>query len=113
MNQGGGEITLILDREKKALFQSILLQAIEIRDKVAVIRIREPQAEDIIPGIEIPGLFAYFINQISKIGINILDMISTRSTITLVIEDQDLLRTYAALSNCILYFRKMDEEPLP
>ena len=56
INQGGGEITLILDREKKALFQNILPQAIEIREKVAVIRIREPKVEDIVPGIDIPGL---------------------------------------------------------
>ena len=113
VNQGGGEITLILDREKKALFQNILPQAIEIREKVAVIRIREPQAEDIVPGIDIPGLFAYFINQISKIGINILDMISTASTLTIVIAEQDLMRTYEALSNCIQYFRKKDGKPKP
>jgi len=113
VNQGGGEITLILDREKKALFQNILPQAVEIREKVAVIRIREPKFEDIFPAIEIPGLFSYFINQISKIGINILDMISTASTLTLVIADQDLMRTYEALSNCIQYFRTKDEEPKP
>jgi serine/threonine protein kinase len=37
INQGGGEITLIFDREKKALFQGILAQAIEVREKAAVI----------------------------------------------------------------------------
>jgi serine/threonine protein kinase len=111
INQGGGEITLILDREKKALFQDILPQAIEIREKVAVIRIREPKAEDIVPGVDVPGLYGYFIDQMSKIPINILDIISTRSTLTLVIAEEDLMRAYSALSDCIQYFRKKDAEP--
>jgi len=113
INQGGGETTLILDREKKALFQNILPQAMEIREMVAVIRIREPKADDIIPGIDIPGLYAYFINQISKIGINILDIISMASELMLVIAEQDLMQTYGALSNCIQYFRKKVGTPKP
>jgi len=109
ISQGGGEITLILDREKRALFQNILPQAREIREKLAVIRIQEPKAEDIVPGIEIPGLYAYFVNQLSKIGINIMDMMSPGSTFMLVIAEQDLMRTYAALSKSIQYFREKME----
>ena len=111
INQGGGEITLILDREKKALFQDILPQAIEIREKAAVIRIKEPKAEDIIPGVDVPGLYAYIINQISRIPVNILDIISTRSTLTLVIAEEGLMRAYSALSDRIQYFRKKVAEP--
>jgi hypothetical protein len=62
INQGGGEITLVLDREIRALFQNILPQAIAMREKAAVIRIRESKAEDSAAGIEVPGLFAYFID---------------------------------------------------
>jgi len=108
INQGGGEITLILDREKRALFQNILPQAIEIREKAAVIKIRESKIEDIVPGADVPGLFAYFIDQISRIQINILDIISTLSTLTLVIAEEDLMRAYSVLSNCIQHFRKKD-----
>jgi hypothetical protein len=108
INQGGGEITLILDREKRSLFLNILPQAIEIREKAAVIRIRESKAEDIVPGIEVPGLFAYFIDQVSGVRVNILDIISTRSTLTLVIAEEDLMRAYSALSECIQHLRKMD-----
>jgi len=106
ISQGGGEITVILDREKRALFQNILPQAREIREKVAVIRIQEPKAEDIIPAIEIPGLYAYFVNQISKIGINIMNIVSMGSTLMLVIAEQDLMQTYAALSKSIQYHRE-------
>ena len=109
INQGGGEITVILDREKRALFQDIIPQAREIREKVAVIRIQEPKAEDIISGIEIPGLYAYFVNQISKIGINITNIMSMGSTLMFVIAEQDLMQTYAALSKSIQYHREKTE----
>ncbi len=105
INQGGGEITLIIDREIRASFQNILTQAIEIREKAAVIRIREPKAEDGVPGIEVPGMFAYFINQLSKIRINILDIISTRSTLMFVIAEEDLMQAYSVLSDCIQHLR--------
>lgn len=108
VNQGGGEITLILDRETRASFQNILNQALEIREKVAVIRIRDAKVEDGFPGIEVPGLFAYFINQLSKIRINILDFISTRSTFMFVIAEEDLMQAYSVLSDSIQHFRKKD-----
>jgi serine/threonine protein kinase len=111
INQGGGEITLILDREHKALFQNILPQAMEIREKLAVIRIREPKAEDIVHGIDVPGLYAFFINQISKININILDIMSPGSNLMLVIAEQDVMRAYATLSHSIQYFRNKDGKP--
>jgi serine/threonine protein kinase len=111
INQGGGEITLVLDRESRALFQNILPQAIAMREKAAVIRIRESKAEDSAAGIDIPGLFAYFIDQLSRVPINILDVISTRSTLTLVIAEEDLMQAYSALSYCIQHFRKRDGQP--
>jgi serine/threonine protein kinase len=113
INQGGGEITIILDREKKALFQNILPQAIEIREKAAVITIREPKAEHVVSNLDVPGLFAYFIDQISKIRISILDIISTRTTLTLIIAEEDLMRAYSALSKGIQHFREKDGMPTP
>jgi serine/threonine protein kinase len=105
-NQGGGEITLILDREIRASFQDILTQAIETREKAAVIRIRESKAEDGVPGIEVPGMFAYFINQLSRNRINILDIISTRSTLMFVVAGEDLMPAYSVLSDGIQHLRK-------
>ncbi len=46
-------------------------------------------------------------------GINILDIISMASELMLVIAEQDLMQTYAALSNCIQYFRKKVGTPKP
>ena len=109
VNQGGGEITLILDRETRASFQNIMTQAVEIREKVAVIRIREPRPEDGVPGIDVPGLFAFFINQLSKVRINIMDFISTRSTFMFVIAEEDLMQAYSVLSDCIQYFRNKEK----
>jgi hypothetical protein len=82
-----------------------------MRDKAAVIRIRESKAEESAAGIEVPGLFAYFIDQLSRIPINILDVISTRSTLTLLIAEEDLMQAYSALSYCIQHFRKRDGQP--
>ncbi len=113
INQGGGEITIILDREKKPLFQGILAEAIEVREKAAVIRIREPKADDIVPGVDSPGMFAYLINQVSRSRINIWDVISTLSTLTLVVAEEDLTRAYSALSDCIQHLRKKNKEPKP
>lgn len=106
VNQAGGEITLILDRETRASFQSIMTQAVEIREKVAVIRIREPRAWDGVPGIDVPGLFAFFINQLSNMKINIMDFISTRATFMFVIAEEDLMQAYSVLRDCIQYYRK-------
>ena len=66
------------------------------------------KVDDGFPGIEVPGLFAYFINQLSKIRINILDFISTRSTFMFVIAEEDLMQAYSVLSDSIQHFRKKD-----
>lgn len=105
VNQAGPEITLILDREARASFQDLAAQALEMREQVAVIRIREPSVEDGLPGIEVPGMFAYFINQLAGNRINILDMITTRSTLMFVVAGEDLMQAYSILSESIQSLR--------
>ena len=109
INQGGGEITCIFDREKESLFKAIIPQAREIRKKAAVIRIPEPKDEKLTPGIEVPGLFAFFIGQVSDIGVNILDIISTGSQLTLVTTEEDLIHAYTALTDNIRHYRNIVE----
>jgi hypothetical protein len=58
-------------------------------------------------------MFAYLMGQVSKNQINIWDIISTLSTLTLVIAEKDLMRAYPALSDCIQHCRKKDGEPKP
>jgi hypothetical protein len=40
-----------------------------------------------------------------------LDIISTRSTFMFVIAEEDLMRAYSALSDCIQQFRKEMDSP--
>jgi serine/threonine protein kinase len=105
VNQGGGEITCIFDREKDELFHKILSRAKEVREKVAVIRIQEPKGKQFSPGINVPGLYAFFIHEVSQMGVNLLDILSTGSQLTLVLAEEDLIKAYSALSDSIKYFR--------
>ncbi len=109
VNQSGGEITIVCEGDKEPLFRNIFPQAAAIRRKSAVIAIREPKAEGFMEGIEVPGLYAYFMNQVSRIGINLLDIVSTSSQLNLIISEEDLTRTYSALNNCIKQLRDKDE----
>lgn len=108
INQGGGEITLVFENDKEALFKNILSQAIEIRKKTAVVRILESKVGGVKASINVPGLYAFFINQVSKNNINILDIISTKSQLTLVIDEEDLTLTYSILNACTKYFRSKE-----
>ncbi len=109
INQGSGEITLVFENDKEALFKNIISEAIEIQKKAAVVRILESKVKGVKAGIEVPGLYAFFINQISKNNINILDIISTRSQLTLVVDEEDLTLAYSALNACIKYFRSKEK----
>lgn len=105
INQGSGEITIVFDKKNKYQFKKILANAVEVRDNSAILSIREGKIKGLMPSIEVPGLYAYFINQISQNGINILDVVSTRSQITFVIKESDLIKSYEVINNCIKHFR--------
>ena len=105
INQGSGEITLVFDKKNKHLFGKILANAVEVRENSAILSIKEGKIKGLTPSIEVPGLYAYFLNQISKNGLNILDVISTRSQITFVINEKDLIKSYEVINNCIKHFR--------
>lgn len=106
INQGSGEITIVFDKKNKSLFKNILSKAVEVRENSAIISIKETNQKDMTPSIEVPGLYAYFITQVSTNGINILDIISTKSQITLVINENDLTKSYETINDCIKHFRK-------
>ena len=106
INQGSGEITLVFDKKNKHLFRKILSNAVEVRENSAILSIKEGKIKELTPSIEVPGLYAYFMNQISKNGLNVLDVVSTRSQITFVINEKDLIKSYEVINNCIKHFRK-------
>jgi len=85
INQGGGEITIVCEANKERLFDHLLIEALEIRRKTAVIRIQEAKLKGIKPSIDVPGLYAFFISLISNNNINILDLISTRTQLTFIV----------------------------
>jgi hypothetical protein len=105
INQGGGEITIVCESSKESLFKHLLPEAIEIRRKTAIIRIQEAKERKIRPSIEVPGLFAFFIGSISNNNINILDLISTRTQLSVLVDEDDLMKAYLILNNSIKYFR--------
>jgi hypothetical protein len=105
INQGGGEITIVCEASKESLLKHLLPEAIEIRRKTAIIRIQEAKEREIRPSIEVPGLYAFFIGLISNNNINILDLISTRTQLTVIIDEDDLMNAYLILNNSIKYFR--------
>jgi hypothetical protein len=105
INQGGGEITIVCEASKESLFKHLLPEAIEIRKKTAIIRIQEAKEREIQPSIDVPGLYAFFIGLIANNNINILDLISTRTQLTVIVCEDDLMKAYLILNNSIKYFR--------
>jgi hypothetical protein len=105
INQGGGEITIVCETSKESLFKHLLPEAIEIKRKTAIIRIQEAKEREIQPSIDVPGLYAFFIGLISNNNINILDLISTRTQLTVIVDEDDLMKAYLILNNSIKYFR--------
>ena len=105
INQGGGEITIVCENSKESLFKHLLPEAIEIKRKTAIIRIQEAKEREIQPSIDVPGLYAFFIGLISNNNINILDLISTRTQLTVIVDEDELMKAYLILNNSIKYFR--------
>jgi serine/threonine protein kinase len=105
VNQGGGEITIICEAEKEKLLDTVRYRAVDYRPGVGILRIQEPREPDIAPGIEVPGLYAYFINELADNGINILDMVSTRTQLTVIVADGDLTSAFSVLSERIRQHR--------
>jgi aspartokinase len=108
VNQGSGDITIVCENDKKKLLAPVLDQAAEIQDKTAVIRIRDLVVEGVTPGIDVPGLYAFFIGKLARNGINILELISTRTQLTLVVDEEYLSLAYAVLNESIRDFRSKE-----
>jgi serine/threonine protein kinase len=101
VNQGGGVITIICDAVHEKLVAGLRYQALDYRSPVGVLRIQEAHDDDVKPGIEVPGLYAYFLGELAHKGINLLDMISTRSQLTLLLAEGDLTPAFVLLTERI------------
>lgn len=104
INQGPGEITIIIDEANLNVLNQ--KKAIEIRKKLALLTIKEKLVDEKYRSIDIPGLYAYFVTQLSKKGVNIQEVISTSSQISFLIDETDLTKAYEILKSCVEYCKK-------
>ena len=102
INQGAGEITVIIDKSNLNLFKDYD----DKKGKLAVLTIKESPIKQKDKGIDVPGLYAYFINQLSKRGINIIEIISTSSQVSFIIEEKDLTNSYSIIKECVEYCKQ-------
>lgn len=101
VNQGAGEITVILDEKNKVFFDDCKKYLIESTLNLAILSIKDNTKKS----INVPGIYAYFINQLVKKSINIVEVVSTLSEITFVIKNSDLVRAYETIEKSINFYR--------
>ncbi|MBU0758062.1 MAG: hypothetical protein KKF44_08375 [Nanoarchaeota archaeon] len=106
INQGPGEITAIIDEYNFNYFFDIEKKVTEKRDSLVLISIKETPYMDMEKGIDTPGLYAYFINRIARKGINIIEVISTSSQVSFLIDETDFTRAYNTINESIRYCRE-------
>lgn len=105
INQGSGEVTVIIDDKNRHLLKDLDKFRIEVSRHLAVLSINESISKESVKSIDTPGIYAYFINQLARRSINIVEVISTYSQITFVLENDDLMRAHDIIRRNILYFR--------
>lgn len=103
VNQGSGEITVILDKKNKQLLEECKQYTVEYTKNLAILSLKESFQME---GRDIPGLYAYFINQISRNGINLIEIVSTLSQLTFVVSENDIIKAYELINAKIKYFRR-------
>ncbi len=105
LNQGPGEVTVIIDQKNKHLLDVCKNDVIETTAKLSLLSIKESQ-KNTKKSIEVPGVYHHFISILSRRGINIVELISSLSQLSFVLHSKDLLKAYELLDKNIQYFRK-------
>ncbi len=96
VNQGSDEVTVIIDTKNvewvrgKPIFRKDDLAAISLKDT----KIGKPANYRVTP-----GFISAFLWNISREGINVEDIISTYSQVTLVVDEKDLQRAFTICKN--------------
>ncbi|HLD02656.1 MAG TPA: hypothetical protein VJC07_03085 [Candidatus Nanoarchaeia archaeon] len=106
VNEGAGEVTVILDAKNKELFKDCAEEIIETTTNLAILSIRESTQKTAKKSLEVPGVYHYFIGQLSRRGINIVEIMSTLSQLTFVLKSDDIMKAYNIIHEGIEYFRK-------
>ena len=98
VNQGSNEVTVIVDRKNAHLIKGPTLL---VQKDLALISLRDTLINEKINYRVTPGFVYSFISNISKEGINISDILSTHSQVSLVVEQKYLPRVYQICQNVI------------
>ena len=106
INQGLGEITVILDRKNVGLLDACRDYQIETTPDLTIISIKEHLEKAKSRSIDVPGIYAYFINRLARSGVNIISVVSTYTQITFAFAKEDFLKAYGMLEDSIAFFRE-------
>lgn len=106
INQGSGEVTILVDKKNKYMLDDCQKYEIETTLNLTIISIKENLEKGKEKSIDIPGVYAYFINQLARKSINLIAVVSTYSQVTVAFKSKDFVRAYETLQNCIDHFRK-------
>lgn len=106
VNQGPGEVTVVLDEKNKSFFKDCKKYLIEQTSDLSLLSIKESFKPGLEKSIEVPSVYAYFLSQLSRNSINFLEIVSTFSQLTIILRSQDLMQAYQTLDNSIKYFRE-------
>lgn len=109
LNQGSNEVTIIVDEKNERLFTEIKKYIVERTADVALISLLEP-ANHGLKALHLPGIYSYFISKLSRQGINIIELISTLSQLSFIVECKDLLQAYDELEKSIRHFRRKSHQ---
>ncbi|MFH0817373.1 MAG: hypothetical protein V1909_01945 [Candidatus Micrarchaeota archaeon] len=104
--QGNHEITIIASRRYSKKFESELRGEKIIRKigGLSSLSIKFPPAL-----VETPGFFSLVTRQLAWHGVNIIEMVSTLTELTIVLEDKNITKAYGALQE---RFKKLEQKEL-
>lgn len=105
-NQGLGEVTIIIDQKYRKLFEDCRKFLIEESRDLCIISVKENSEEKEEKSIDVPGVYSYFIGQLSRKSVNIVEVVSTYTQLSFILKSRDLLRAYSILEDSIRYFRR-------
>ena len=95
LTKGSFETTIVISGElAKKVKETLRNEKVILEiNKVSAITIQLPRK-----ATETPGIFYFFLKSLAWEGINILEVISTQSELTLVVNTKDVNRTYSILN---------------
>ena len=91
VNQGATEVTIIIDEKNEHLIKG---KPLLHRRNLAIISLKDTLIKQSANYRVTPGFVSIFLSNISRAGINIEDIISSYSQVTIVIEEKYLDRVY-------------------